>query len=117
MTSLMEHQFPIIQGTTLRVISVDSSTTPSVIVPYDGCQFRADYIISPEDAPYLQANDVLVVKKHCTPNGGISVERWVNQQTDAYRYMLYNFKHEQPCTLNMTRDTDSLFDRMDWGLI
>jgi hypothetical protein len=81
--SLMEHQFPMLQGTSLYVIRVDSSTTRSVIVLYDGCEFRTAYE-SQEDAPLLQANDVLVVKKHDTPTAGVMVKRGVNQQTDDF---------------------------------
>jgi hypothetical protein len=107
----MEHQFPILQGTELYVIRVDSSTTRSVIVQYDGCEFRTDYE-SQKDAPLLQANDVLVVNKHDTPTAGIMVKRRVNQQTDDFCYMLHDFKHEQPCFWNVTRDTASIFERM-----
>ena len=107
----MEHQFPMMQGTLLRVMSVDSSPMRSVTVLYEGCQFRTDYE-SQQDASLLQANDELVVKKHDTPTAGVMVKRRVNRQTDDFWYMLHDFKHEQPCPLNMTSDTGSLFDRM-----
>ena len=107
----MEHHFPIMQGTLLHVLRVDAAPMRSVTVLYEGCQFRTNYI-SPEDAALLQANDELVVKKHDTPNSGIIVKRRVNQQTHDSQYMLYDFKHDQPCPMNMTRDTASLFERM-----
>jgi hypothetical protein len=40
------------------------------------------------------------------------VKRSVNQQIDDFCYILHDFKHEQPCLWNVTRDTVPLFERM-----
>jgi hypothetical protein len=87
----MEHQFPMLQGTDLYVIRVDSSTTRSVIVLYNDCEFCTDYK-SQEDAPLLQANDALVVKNmiHLLPVSWSSEALISRSMISATYYMISN---------------------------
>ena len=93
----MAHQFPIPSGQLLTVLR-EETTSPRVIVDYEGCLFRASYTADIH-AARLQAHVVLVVTQHGTPDAGVRVERRGPQPIARFSYILYDLEHVHPCPL------------------